>query len=117
MESAPDKTMNVSANNALERLRAMCKGPRDGVLLRMTLANELLTQGDAVAAIVELQRALEFNPDYSAAWKLLGKTLTDVGETLSATTAYRKGIDAAIRRGDKQAEKEMNVFLRRLEKR
>lgn len=116
MERVPDKTMSESANNTLERLRAMCKGPRDGVLLRMTLANELLAQGDAIAAVVELRRALEFNPDYSAAWKLLGKTLTDCDDTPSAMTAYRKGIDAAIKRGDKQAEKEMTVFLRRLEK-
>jgi hypothetical protein len=30
--------------------------------------------------------------------------------------AYRKGIEAATHQGDKQAAKEMTVFLRRLEK-
>lgn len=108
--------MTTPANNSLDRLRAMCGGPRDGVLLRMTLANALLEQGDTILAAAQLAHALEFNPDYSAAWKLLGKTLTDVGDAQSAINAYRKGIAAAIKHGDKQAEKEMTVFLRRLEK-
>ena len=94
----------------------MCEGPRDGALLRMALANALLALGDRVAAIVELGRALDFDPDYSAAWKLLGKTLVDAGDTRAAIGVYRQGIQVAIKRGDKQAEKEMTVFLRRLEK-
>ncbi|MGA9334715.1 MAG: tetratricopeptide repeat protein [Rudaea sp.] len=109
--------MNASANNALQRLRAMCDGPRDGALLRVSLANVFLARSDADNAIAELRRALEFDPDYSAAWKLLGKTLGDAGDTQSAIDAYRQGIGAAVRRGDMQAEKEMTVFLRRLQKR
>ncbi len=98
----------------IERLRAMRGGPRDGALLRVTLANALLARNDAPSAIAELHEALRFDPDYSAAWKLLGKTLTDSGDAPAAIDAYRSGIDAAVRRGDKQAEKEMAVFLRRL---
>jgi Tfp pilus assembly protein PilF len=105
------------ASESIERLRALCGGPRDGALLRVTLANALLVEGDAVAAIAELRRALAFDPDYSAAWKLLGKALDDSAETMAAADAYRAGIVAAKKRGDKQAENEMQVFLRRLEKR
>jgi predicted Zn-dependent protease len=99
----------------LVRLRALCGGPRDGALLRMTLAHALLAAGETTAAIAELRRALEFDPDYSAAWKLLGKTLAGQGDTAGASAAYRAGIAAAARHGDVQAEKEMRVFLRRLE--
>jgi len=98
-------------------LRAMCGGPRDGALLRVCLANALLAQDDAAAAVIELRRALEFDPDYSAAWKFLGKTLADAGDKTGAIDAYRAGITAAGKRGDKQAEREMRVFLRRLERR
>jgi Tfp pilus assembly protein PilF len=105
------------ASESIERLRALCGGPRDGALLRVTLANALLVEGDAVAAIAELRRALGFDPDYSAAWKLLAKTLDDSAEKAAAVDAYRAGIIAAKKRGDKQAENEMQVFLRRLEKR
>ncbi|TLY50260.1 MAG: tetratricopeptide repeat protein [Gammaproteobacteria bacterium] len=102
--------------DTIERLRQMCGGLRDGALLRVSLANALLTQNDAPAAIEQLRAALKFDPDYSAAWKLLGKTLADTGDAPAAIEAYRNGIAAAVKRGDKQAQKEMSVFLRRLER-
>ena|SRR5450432_1096438 len=102
--------------NPVESLRGLCGGPRDGALLRVSLAHALLVQGDAAAAVIELRRAVQFDPDYSAAWKLLGGTLADAGDVAGAIAAYDAGIAAAIRRGDKQAEKEMRVYLRRLHK-
>jgi len=105
-----------AAAQQIASLRRLCGGPRDGALLRMSLANALLVAGDAAAAIAELRQALQFDPDYSAAWKLLGATLTQAGDAPAAVAAYRAGIGAAEKRGDKQAQKEMQVFLRRLEK-
>jgi Flp pilus assembly protein TadD len=94
----------------------MCGGARDGALLRLSLANALIAQSETDGAIEEIRRALEFDPYYSAAWKLLGGTLAKSGDAAGAADAYRHGIAAALKRGDKQAEKEMNVFLRRIEK-
>jgi hypothetical protein len=39
-----------------------------------------------------------------------------LGEKEAAAAAWRKGIEVAAANGDKQAEKEMNVFLRRLQR-
>jgi len=100
----------------LAQLRALRDGPRDGALLRVSIANVLLSRGEDAAAIEELRAALAFDPDYSVAWKLLAKSLASTGAVDGACEAYRSGIAAAMRRGDKQAEKEMTVFLRRLEK-
>jgi Tfp pilus assembly protein PilF len=97
-------------------LRQQCGGPRDGALLRFSLGNALLGDGDAAAAMDELRRALAFDPTYSAAWKLLGKACLQANQPQAAADAWRSGIAAAAQRGDKQAEKEMTVFLRRLEK-
>ena len=94
----------------------MIGGARDGALLRVSLATALLAAGDAAAALVELRQAVTFDVDYSAGWKLLGTTLADSGDAAGAIDAYRKGIAAASKRGDKQALKEMTVFLKRLEK-
>ena len=96
-------------------LRKQCDGPRDGALLRFSLGNALLAEGDAGAAIDELRRALSFDPAYSAAWKTLGKACLAADQPQAAAEAWRNGIAAAAQRGDKQAEKEMAVFLRRLE--
>lgn len=97
-------------------LRQQCGGPRDGALLRFSLGSALLADGDSAAAIDELRRAVAFDPTYSAAWKLLGKACLAGGDETAAADAWRSGIVAAAQRGDKQAEKEMGVFLRRLEK-
>jgi len=97
-------------------LRKQCGGPRDGALLRFSLGNALLAEGDAGDAVDELRRAVAFDPTYSAAWKLLGKAYLQANQPQAAADAWRQGISAAVQRGDKQAEKEMAVFLRRLEK-
>jgi len=102
-------------NEALiANLRAQCGGPRDGALLRFSLGNALLAAGDAAGAATELQRAVAFDPAYSAAWKLLGKACLALDDKTGAAEAWRQGIAVAQSRGDKQAEKEMTVFLKRL---
>ncbi|MEO6925919.1 MAG: hypothetical protein ABI129_04555 [Rhodanobacter sp.] len=100
----------------IDSLRQQCGGPRDGALLRFSLGSALLGGNDADAAIAELEHALAFDETYSAAWKLLGKACLEAGQSDAAADAWRRGIAAANRRGDKQAEKEMTVFLRRLDK-
>jgi Tfp pilus assembly protein PilF len=100
----------------VERFEAMLAAGRDDALLRFSLGMQYLQGGDAARAVEHLRRAVAHDPDYSAAWKLLGKALVQAGDAAAAAAAYRAGIAAAGRRGDKQAAKEMTVFLRRLEK-
>ena len=106
----------MSNPELIDNLRKQCDGPRDGALLRFSLGNALLAAGDSHAAIDELRRATGFDPFYSAAWKLLGKACLNDGQSQAAAEAWRQGIAAALQKGDKQAEKEMTVFLRRLTK-
>ena len=100
----------------IKRLEQLLDGPRDGALLRYSLGNEWLKAGDAQRAAAYLRAALERQPDYSAAWKLLGKALAVAGDTAAALVAYENGIAAATARGDVQAAKEMSVFARRLQR-
>ncbi|HEX7813986.1 tetratricopeptide repeat protein [Dyella sp.] len=102
-------------NEALiANLRHQCGGPRDGALLRFALGNALLGAGDPAGAAEELRRAVTFDPHYTAAWKLLGKAALALDDAPTARDAWQRGITAAAKHGDKQAEKEMAVFLRRL---
>ncbi|MFP5418403.1 MAG: tetratricopeptide repeat protein [Gammaproteobacteria bacterium] len=95
---------------------AMLAQGRDNALLRFSLGNAYLKQGDAAQAAAHLRRAVEHDPKYSAAWKLLGKALADSGAHEDALAAYRQGIAVAEARGDKQAAREMEVFAKRIEK-
>ena len=105
--------MNAPLIASLEKLVGT---PRDGALLRYSLGNEYLKGGDAERAAGYFRAAVEKDPGYSAAWKLLGKALADSGHPVEALAAWRNGIEAAQKKGDKQAGKEMAVFARRIEK-
>lgn len=95
----------------------MLAAGRDNALLRFSLGNEYLKAGQPVEAAAHLRRAVEQDPKYSAAWKLLGRALTEAEAWDEALAAYREGVAVAEARGDKQAAKEMGVFMRRIEKR
>lgn len=87
---------------------------QDNAMLRFGLGNAYFQQKDFHSAVSHLEKAVEHDPDYSAAWKLLGKSLTQCNEKEKAIAAFEKGIASAERKGDIQAIKEMNVFLNRL---
>jgi len=89
---------------------------RDGALLRYSLGLEYAKAGDHARAAQYLRDALERDPLYSAAWKALGRSLAEAGRADEAIDAYRRGIEAARAKGDRQAEKEMTVFMKRMEK-
>ena len=106
----------IEPSAALLHLQKLLDGGKDNALLRFGLGFEYLRAGDAGAAIPHLQQAVAFDPTYSAAWKMLGKALAEAGRDQEGLSAYRDGIAAAEKKGDKQAMKEMQVFARRLAK-
>ena len=99
----------------VERLEALLASQGDSALLRFSLGNACLEAAPA-AAVAHFERAVALDPDYSAAWKLLGKARIACGDKEAAKAAYRQGITVAEKRGDLQAAKEMQVFLKRLER-
>lgn len=98
---------------SLERLLA--KG-NDNALLRFGLGKGHLDAGNAARAVEHLERCVGFDPGYSAAWKLLGKAYLAQRNPEAARKAWQQGLAAAQTHGDKQAEKEMAVFLKKLDK-
>jgi tetratricopeptide (TPR) repeat protein len=101
----------------IAELEKLIGTPRDGALLRYSLGLEYAKAGAHERAIEQLREALKRDPLYSAAWKALGKTLAEASRPEEALEAYTRGIEAAKKKGDRQAEKEMTVFARRLAKR
>ena len=107
---------SAMTTDAIARFEGLLAAGKDGALLRFGLGMQYLAIGNAARAAEHLRSAVALDPGYSAAWKLLGKALVEAGEAEEAAEAYRKGIVVAQEKGDKQAAKEMAVFLRRLEK-
>jgi predicted Zn-dependent protease len=101
---------------AIENFEKMLAAGKDNALLRFSLGNAYLGAGEPAKAVPHLQKAVEHDPSYSAAWKLLGKALNESGDPQGALAAYREGIAVAEKKGDIQAAKEMTVFARRIEK-
>ncbi|TNF37145.1 MAG: tetratricopeptide repeat protein [Gammaproteobacteria bacterium] len=95
-------------------LKTMLEKGQDNLLLRFGLGQAMLKDNQLDEAIQHLQKALEFDANYSAAWKLLGKAYTAAGDNTSAIATYEQGIKVAEQKKDIQAVKEMKVFLKRL---
>ncbi len=100
----------------LDNLLRMHEQGQDNVLLRFSLGNEFFKADDLGNAELHLRAALQHDPKYSAAWKILGKVLAADGQHSAAASAFEQGIAVAEERGDIQAAKEMRVFLKRSNK-
>ena len=98
----------------IDALKRMIEGGRDGAMARLTLGEAMAREGDAQAAREHLQKAIEYDPDYSAAWRALGRLQLAAGDTGAAAQTFRDGLAAARRRGDMQIVRELEVRLKRL---
>ncbi len=94
----------------------MLASGQDSALLRYSLGQAYIKEGDKNRAAEHFRHAVEQDPGYSAAWKLYGKVLVELGRKQDAVSVYEQGIKVAEQKGDKQAAKEMTVFLKRLRK-
>lgn len=100
----------------IDALEKMLAAGNDSAMLRFTLGKLYFDQSDWEQAVEHLRVAVRQDARYSAAWKLLGRALAGSRRNKEAMDAFREGIAVAEEKGDKQAVKEMQVFLRRLQK-
>ncbi|QIN85327.1 tetratricopeptide repeat protein [Rubrobacter tropicus] len=82
-----------------------------------SLGNELFKEGRYAEARDYLRRAVEYKPDYSVAYRTLGRAHFELGEDDEARRVFDEGRKVAEANGDLQTAKEIDVFKRRLEKR
>jgi len=101
-------------NNRIQQLEEFLKTNPENALIQYSLGLEYLKVREAGKAILNLREAIRIQPDYSAAYRDLGKALALDGKSEEALQTYRQGIEVAKGRGDLQTAKEMRVFLRRI---
>jgi predicted Zn-dependent protease len=100
----------------IERLEGMLAKGTDNMLLRFSLGKAYAEQDCFREAEEHLRASLAFDPAYSVAWKWLGKACLGRGDKAGARAAWESGLQAAHARGDQQVVKELQVFIRRLDK-
>jgi Flp pilus assembly protein TadD len=105
----------VPEPDRIEEFKEVAELMPDDPVVRFGLAGAYLEAGEAASAAAEYQEAVRLKPDYSAAYRGLGRALERAGRPEEARTAYAKGLEAAVRNGDLQTKKEIEVFLRRLD--
>ena len=89
----------------------------DNPMVLCSLGTELFKEGRHEEARDHLKRAVENKPDYSVAYRMLGRAHYELGEDAEARDVFERGREVAQSNGDLQTVKEIDVFRGRLEKR
>ena len=103
-------------NPMVQNLEKLLASGKDGALLRYTLGKAYADDEQMAVARTHLQQATLQDPAYSVAWKQLGKAELALGDTDAARKAWEQGMACAQAKGDAQVVKELQVFLKRLDK-
>ena len=100
-----------------EMFRKLLERDPNNPMVLYSLGSELFKEGSYPEARDHLRRAVENKPDYSVAYRMLGRTHFELREDAEAREVFAKGREVATQNGDLQTVKEIDVFRRRLEKR
>ena len=97
--------------------RKLLERDPENPMVLYSLGNELFKERKYSEAREYLSRAVRNKPDYSVAYRTLGRTLNELGEDAESRRVFIEGREVAHKNGDLQTVKEIEVFVRRLEKR
>jgi predicted Zn-dependent protease len=100
-----------------EMFRKLLERDPNNPMVLYSLGNELFKEGRYQEARDHLRRAVENKPDYSVAYRMLGRAHYELREDAEARKVFAKGREVATENGDLQTVKEIDVFRRRLDKR
>ena len=100
-----------------ETFRKLLEKDPDNPMILYSLGIELFKEGRYPEAREHLRRAIENKPDYSVAYRMLGRAHFELRENTEARRVFTGGRKVALENGDLQTVREIDVFLRRLDKR
>ena len=101
----------------MDMFRKLLERDPTNPMVLYSLGNELFKEGRYEEARDHLQRAIANKPDYSVAYRMLGRAHFELQENTEARSIFLEGKEVAQENGDLQTVKEIDVFLRRLQKR
>ncbi|MFN0153676.1 MAG: tetratricopeptide repeat protein [Gaiella sp.] len=101
----------------VEILRAILSRDENDEVSWFGLGRALLELDRAAEARDAFSQALRIKPDYTAAYRDLGRASLESGDAPAARETLERGIEVAERTGDLQTRREMEVFLKRARRR
>src|SRR4028119_2000658 len=99
-----------------EMFRKLLQRDDTNPMVLYSLGNELFKEGRHAEARDHLKRAVEQKPDYSVAYRVLGRAHLELAENAEARAVFERGRRVAEANGDLQTVKEIEVFRRRVGK-
>ncbi len=115
--SVPGERRLIVEQNRIAEFKEVAELMPDDPVVRFGLAGAYLDARQPEEAVRAYEETIRLKPDYSAAHRGLGRALEQAGRLAEAEAADAAGLEVATRTGDLQTKKEIEVFLRRLEKR
>ena len=95
----------------IEVFTAMLAEQPDNAMIWYGLASEQFKLEKWPEAAESLRRVVSLNPDYTAAYRMLGTVLANTDDVAGAQQALRDGIEAAGRTGAWKAGQHMQALL------
>jgi predicted Zn-dependent protease len=99
------------AQTRLEIFETMAREQPDDAMIWYGLASEYVKIEKWSEAATALRNVLRVNPDYTAAYQMLGTALSNEGQTEEARAVWAAGIEAANRTGAWKARQHMEGLL------
>jgi uncharacterized protein HemY len=100
-----------------DMFRKLLERDPENPMVLCSLGIELFKEENYPEAREHLAHAVENKPDYSVAYRMLGRTHYELHENAEARQTFETGREVAQKNGDLQTVKEIDVFMRRLAKR
>jgi predicted Zn-dependent protease len=99
------------AQSRIDIFAEMVKQQPDDAMIWYGLASEYVKVERWSEAADALSNVLRINPDYTAAYQMLGTALSNAGHKEEALSAWTQGIEVARRTGAWKAQQHMEGLL------
>ena len=99
------------SQSRIEAFEAMLKDQPDEVMIWYGLGNEYFKLERWADAASALSQVVRLNPDYTAAYQMLGSALMGDARPDEARRAWAEGVEAAKRNGAWKAQQHMERLL------